>query len=321
MRRSYRPEYPVPGTGYSWSGTEYDRCVDADELLRAACFLALDALRAKLGSELPYQGALDQGFEFDGRRVPFMNPYKGIHRAGAQRGPAALSVVTSWRNPYEDGEAEDGLDYAYRVGDIDQPDNRALRAAVFEHAPLAYFVGTRSGRFQTLYPCYAVGDDPSERRVYLSPGATTVDGTSVPIVDAIERRYVMREVRDRLHQGRFRGLVLSAYRDRCTICRLRESRLLDASHIVPDAELEGVPEIRNGLALCTIHHRAYDHDLVGISPDYRVHVAPRLLDEDDGPMLDLLKAAQGVSIALPTANRSRPGRELLAVRFARFGRA
>jgi putative restriction endonuclease len=249
-----------------------------------------------------------------------MNPYKGIHRARAQRGPAALSVVTSWKNPYSDGEAEEGLGYAYRVGEIDQPDNRALRAGVVERTPLAYFVGTRSGRFQALYPCYAVADDPSERRVYLSPSTTTMEGTRVPIADVVERRYVMREVRARLHQGRFRGLVLTAYRDRCTICRLRESRLLDASHIVPDAESRGVAEIRNGLALCTIHHRAYDHDLVGISPDYRVHVAPRLLDEDDGPMLDLLKAAQGVSIVLPGASRSRTDRDLLAVRFERFER-
>jgi hypothetical protein len=38
-------------------------------------------------------------------------------------------------------------------------------------------------------------------------------------------------------------------------------------------------------------------------------------------MLDLLKAADGVSIALPNANRSRPDRELLAVRFQRFNGA
>lgn len=108
--------------------------------------------------------------------------------------------------------------------------------------------------------------------------------------------------------------MLKAYNDRCTICRLRESRLLDASHIIPDTRQEGIAAVRNGLALCTIHHRAYDHDLVGISPDYRVHVAPRLLDDDDGPMLDLLKAAQGLSVALPGASRSRPARELLAMR-------
>jgi len=299
---------------------KYDRAVDRDELLRLRCFRALDALHAQVGGELPYEGALDRGFDFDGRRVPFLNRYKGIHRAAAQRGPAALSVVTSWANPYADGEVEDGLGYAYRAGDIDQPDNRALRAAVLEQTPLAYFVGTRPGRFQTLYPCYAVTDDLAGRRVYLRPGMRTFDGTSVPIDDAVERRHIMREARSRLHQGWFRGVVLNAYNDRCTICRLRESRLLDASHIIPDAREEGVAAVRNGLALCTIHHRAYDHDLVGISPDYRVHVAPRLLDEDDGPMLDLLKAAQGVSIVLPGASRSRPDRDLLAVRFERFNR-
>ena len=33
------------------------------------------------------------------------------------------------------------------------------------------------------------------------------------------------------------------------------------------------------LSLCSIPHRAYDQDLVGISPGYDVHVAARLLDD------------------------------------------
>jgi putative restriction endonuclease len=292
--------------------------VDRDDLLRIRCFLALDALRAKLGDELPYAGGLDQGFVFDGHRVPFLNRYKGIHRAKEQRGPAALSVMTSSANPYADGDTTDGFGYAYRRGDIDQPDNRALRAAGVEQTPLVYFVGTRPGRFEALYPYYVQSDDPLARRAFLSPGTTTVVGERVPITDSIERGYVVRETRHRLHQARFRGLVLSAYGDRCTICRLRESRLLDASHIVADIDRDGAASVRNGLALCTIHHRAYDHDLVGISPAYRVHVARRLLDEDDGPMLDLLKHAEGVRIVLPDAARSHPDRDLLARRFEGF---
>jgi putative restriction endonuclease len=167
---------------------------------------------------------------------------------------------------------------------------------------------------------YVVADDPVERRVLLSPGVTTVVGERAPIGDTVERRYVLRETRMRLHQARFRGLVLDAYEDRCTICLLREPRLLDASHIVADADPDGAAAVRNGLALCTIHHRAYDHDLVGVSPDYRVHVARRLLDEEDGPMLDLLKGAQGVLITPPTPTRSRPDPDRLALRFERFNR-
>jgi hypothetical protein len=40
--------------------------------------------------------------------------------------------------------------------------------------------------------------------------------------------------------------------------------------------------------------------VVGISPEYRVRLAPRLLDDDDRPMLELLKGAQDATIALPT---------------------
>ena len=74
----------------------------------------------------------------------------------------------------------------------------------------------------------------------------------------------------------------------------------------------------NGLSLCSIHHRAFDEDLVGISSDYEVRVHPRLLDDEDGPMLDLLKGAHQSTIVLPRSSRSRPDRELLAVLFERF---
>ena len=125
-------------------------------------------------------------------------------------------------------------------------------------------------------------------------------------------------MKQRLHQGRFRGLVLTAYRDRCTICSLHESRLLDASHIVADADPAGVAAVRNGLAFCSIHHRAFDQNLVGISPDYDVQVAPRLLEDEDGPMLDLLKGFHGARITVPQSTAKRPDPELLARRYEQF---
>src|SRR3954447_8408601 len=51
---------------------------------------------------------------------------EGDLKAAAQSGPAALSVNTSYKSPYDDQETPDGFIYAYRAGDIDQPDNRAL---------------------------------------------------------------------------------------------------------------------------------------------------------------------------------------------------
>ena len=112
--------------------------------------------------------------------------------------------------------------------------------------------------------------------------------------------------------------MLPAYQDRCTICRLKEIRLLDAAHILGDMDPASAAAIPNGVSLCSIHHRAFDQDLVGISPDYEVHLAERLLKDEDGPMLDVLKGFQRTKIELPRRSAWRPDRERLAVRFDRF---
>jgi putative restriction endonuclease len=295
--------------------------VERDESVRAACFAALDVLRAEFGDDLPYLGGLDRGFGYRGARVPFLNYQKGIYRARVQRGPAALSIQTSSKSPYGDEETDLGFLYAYRSGSIDQPDNRALRAARDAGAPIAYFVGIRAGVYRALYPFYVVEDRPHERCVLVAPGVMTGpmdDPEPAPLASPIEREYRVREVRVRLHQARFRSLVLPAYRERCAVCRLRELQLLDAAHIIEDSDPRGLPQISNGLSLCSIHHRAFDQHLVGISPDYQVRVARRLLEDADGPMLEVLKTFDGSKIVLPARSVSRPSRELLSARFERF---
>jgi putative restriction endonuclease len=292
-----------------------------DEMLRAACFASLDVLCAQFGEELPYRGGLDKGFAYPGGRVPFLSPYNGIHRARAQTGPAALSVNTSADSPYDDEMVADGFLYAYRAGAVDQADNRALRQAHILQVPIVYFVATRPGRYKALYPCFVTEDDPVARRVLLTPGRMIGPfeerEPDLP-EDPLERKYTVRETRVRLHQARFRARVLQAYKDTCTICRLREGTLLDAAHIAGDLEEHGEPIVPNGLSLCSIHHRAFDQNLVGVSPDYRVHVSKRLLEDEDGPMLELLKQFHSESIVLPAKQALRPDPMRLSERFDRF---
>ncbi|HZL07371.1 MAG TPA: hypothetical protein VFE45_18480, partial [Coriobacteriia bacterium] len=52
-----------------------------------------------------------------------------------------------------------------------------------------------------------------------------------------------------------------------------------------DRGLVGTPTAPNGLALCKIHHAAYDQNMRGVSPDYRVSINREVLAEVDGPML------------------------------------
>lgn len=292
-----------------------------DESLRASCFASLDVLCATHGEDIPYRGGLDAGFAFRGRRIPFLSPQKGIFRAAVQEGPAALSIHTSANSPYDDEETPDGFFYAYRDGPIDQPDNRALRSAYSQAAPLVYFIATRPGFYKPLYPVYVIADDPTTRCVLVAPGQMTGpldERDPVPLEDPLERQYAVRETRVRLHQARFRGRVLVAYSSRCTICQLKEARLLDAAHIAGDLEARGEPLVSNGLSLCSIHHRAFDQNLVGVSPDYLVHVSHRLLEDEDGPMLELLKASHARTIELPRRRAWQPDRERLAERFERF---
>ena len=292
-----------------------------DDDVRTSCFASLDVLCAKFGGEVPYRGGLEVGFPFRGRRVPFFTPYKGIYRAAAQSGPAALSINTSYDSPYDDEDTEDGFLYAYRAGAIDQPDNVALRAAYELAVPLVYFVGTQPGLYRPEYPCYVTQDRRAERRVMVTPGAMIGpmdEREPVLVENPIERRYAVRQARVRLHQARFRGRVIPAYRNQCAICRLKEVRLLDAAHILADLDPHGQPEVPNGLSLCTIHHRAFDQDLVGVSPDYRVHVSPRLLDDQDGPMLAVLQTFHQTTIEVPRRKASRPDPERLDARFRTF---
>jgi putative restriction endonuclease len=295
--------------------------VELDEDVRTSCFSRLALLQAQYGDELPYPGVLSEGFPFRGQRVPFLNYQKGIYRAAVQRGPAALSIQTSAKSPYADEETVEGFFYDYRAGSTQQPDNRALRAAAELGVPIVYFVASRPGLYRPLYPYFVAQDLPADRRVLVSPGrliGPMEEPQPVPVVDPSEREYVVRETKVRLHQGRFRGAVLLAYRDQCTICRLKEIRLLDAAHIEPDTSPSGEPLVSNGLSMCTIHHRAFDQNLVGISPDYQVRVSRRLLDDDDGPMLDVLKGFHARPLYLPPRRAHYPDRDRLEVRFAGF---
>jgi putative restriction endonuclease len=128
--------------------------------------------------------------------------------------------------------------------------------------------------------------------------------------------------RRRLHQQSFRERVLKAYREQCALCRLRHRELLDAAHILPDSEPEGEPNVSNGLALCKLHHAAFDKLILGITPDYIVVVRSDILEESDGPMLRFgLQGIHHQTISVPRSSDLRPDRDMLAWRYEQFQKA
>lgn len=75
----------------------------------------------------------------------------------------------------------------------------------------------------------------------------------------------------------------------------------------------------NGLSLCKIHHAAYDRGIIGVRPDYVVHVREDVLLEVDGPMLRHgIQDVHGWRLELPKRLADHPDRDRLAERYATF---
>ena len=300
--------------------------VDPDFDVRLAAIEHVHELSRRYEDVIP-RSELLRNLVYRGGQYPLFNPQAGIHRPRRFRGTAALTIVTAAPKPSAPPPYDDAIDeetgtirYSYRQGAIDSPDNRALREAYEQQVPLIYLMGVAPSFFALAAPVYVVEDRPDLRAVLVQIGSRATDLTPVGIRSDVDvRRYAVREARYRLHQHQFRFQVLAAYRHRCTICALRERSLIQAAHIVEDVHERGAAVVRNGLALCAIHHLAYDRNVLGIDPGGVVHIASRVLDEQDGPMLRQgLQQFHGESITPPVRAAQRPDPERLQLRFERF---
>lgn len=298
---------------------------DYDERLRSSAFAFLRVVQLMTGGPVRFDDVSQ--FTFDGVRVPLMDPQRGIRK------PRVLDAALSFRTvhaarpdqrPYDDSPGLDGyLRYKWRGIDPDHPENRALRRALVERRPLIWFQGVDIGTYLPIFPVWLVHEEPISHQFVVGldfeqAQRWTTDGA---IDLALRRRYAERVTHDRLHQPLFRARVLSAYGGRCAICHLGHSQLLDAAHIRSDAE-GGEPIVPNGISMCKIHHAAYDADIMGVDPDYRVHIRLDVLEERDGPTLRYaLQELDRSILSTPSRRAAKPDRELIAERFDRFAAA
>lgn len=295
-----------------------------DGRVRVAAFEWLADLVAMHGDVLP-RNTLAGGFILDGIQVHVLGP-QGIFRPRVLKAP--LSITTAPEGPYDDSFGPDDLlRYRYRGTDPDHPDNQGLRVAMQHRLPLIYFHGIAPGKYLATWPVFVVGDDPAllafsiavddADHIGLRPGSYAESLNEEG--DSARRAYVTAVVRVRLHQRAFRERVLEAYQRQCAFCRLRFEQLLDAAHIIPDTEAKGEPLVRNGLALCNLHHAAFDRHFLGLRPDYVIEVRADVLRQHDGPTLVYaIQALHGTRISLPSRSDLWPARDLLELRYSRF---
>jgi putative restriction endonuclease len=267
---------------------------------------------------------LANDFILQGQRIPLIDRGRGIRKP---RGwDAALSISTSAPSggrprPYEDAEGADGLHrYKLRRDQRGSRENESLRVAMQRGLPLIWLYGLTPSNFQAIFPVFLVAEEPQFDQFVL---ALTPDQLSVVPGSPVEttlRRYLISETRRRLHQPVFASRVMLAYETSCAVCALGHRELLDAAHIIPDAATGGEPVVQNGIALCKIHHAAYDQQILGIRPDFVVEIQARLLAEIDGPMLRHgLQDHHGKPLMrLPKRRTDRPDVGRLSERYDQF---
>jgi putative restriction endonuclease len=306
-----------------------------EERVRLAAFEELRARQRVHGEVLPLE-VLQKPLVVDGNDISMIAHMRGIHKPRSLK--AALAVLTAAPKrrspaPYDDRfDAEGTLRYHYRdPGSLGrqaellaESDNAALRTAMEYRLPIIYYVGIVPGRYLPFFPTFVVQDHPNEREFSLDLTGfgrppVRLDGFVDLAADRTERAYRTEIVMSRIHQASFRQKVMSAYQSHCAICRLQRAELVEAAHIVPDAE-GGPPVVMNGIALCKLHHAAFDRHILGVRPDLTVIVRPDVLDQVDGPMLlHGLQAFHNARLLVtPAKADEQPGQDFLEERWSAF---
>lgn len=93
-----------------------------------------------------------------------------------------------------------------------------------------------------------------------------------------ERKYAVSATKRALRALDFARRVLSAYEHQCAMCGT-QMRLVEGAHILPVTHLDSNDKTHNGVALCVLHHRAYDRALVTFDPDLKIHINGSMVEK------------------------------------------
>jgi putative restriction endonuclease len=238
----------------------------------------LDAIAHVLALRRRWHGAIPASelrqFASD-EQAYYLKGIQGIFTPAGWSAP--LSLLSTLSSPYVDAPHAGRVlyDFAPRSREAD---NNGLKRAHDEELPLIYLLqvkGKPKPEYEVFAPVYVVGWDDAARRFDIDLAQELIVAPRTDIIadaSVLAKEYRDATVRRRLHQARFRNNVLEAYRDRCAVCVLRIRPLLDAAHIIADADPTESLRVSEGLALCATHHRAFDARIIRYDSDYRIHI-------------------------------------------------
>ncbi len=133
---------------------------------------------------------------------------------------------------------------------------------------------------------------------------TEIDESEIP-KEGKEREST---VKARVNQSFFRKTVLASYNFSCCITGLNKPELLIAGHIKPwSVDSQNRLNPRNGIAINSLHDKAFENGLITISPVYRIMISDELKKQKTNvPIQELFLKYEGKEIFLPSKFRPDP---------------
>lgn len=223
-----------------------------------------------------------------------------------------------------------GFDYKFHAGPLGKSPSIQIREHALQAAHLnglgtynrgngelaiAFRPNFLTTYIENLEALHGTGASSSEVEVLddIAEDPESVDDSEIEQDIPKERQYGIFQTRRALRDSDFRERVLTAYQHRCAMCGL-QLKLLDAAHILPVEHPDSTDQTCNGVALCALHHRAFDRALVTFDVEFRTHLDDDLIEEfkktgHDGGIEDFRKILRPLLI-VPPDKGERPKRNL-----------
>jgi putative restriction endonuclease len=142
-----------------------------------------------------------------------------------------------------------------------------------------------------------------------------IDLDNLKEVEGKERE---RLVKVRVNQSLFRKIVLTNFNNKCCITGIDIPELIVASHILPwSMDIGNRLNPKNGLALNTLHDKAFDCGLITITEDLKIKISSRFYKAKDVESIQQnFLAYDGQQLIEPT--KFLPGIEFLKIHNDKF---
>jgi len=192
-------------------------------------------------------------------------------------------LILGW---WDEAEVFAGFDFNRHTGPLGHSPSIQIREEALRHASIRGIATHDKGSGEVavafkpeLFPDYVrgleqfhgFGESAADRAALeqVAERPEAVEAADVAKV-SVERQTVLITIAKKLRDNSFKDRVLYAYGRTCAFCGM-QLKLVDAAHILPVAA-GGSDETSNGIALCALHHRAFDRALVTLNEEYQILV-------------------------------------------------